>query len=261
MLVDIHCHLDHEYFRGKLDKVIANAKKAGVKYILTSGVNKESNREILKISEKYDIVKPSFGLYPIDALKLEKEAVALPRDTVPTDVDEEIKFMLKNKEKAFAIGEIGLDYALVSDKKEEQKEIFEKMLNLAEKIKKPVIIHSRKAEADSLEILESSRMKKVVMHCFTPKIKLVKKAYDLGYLMSIPPVITRLQHFQNVVREIPLTHLLTETDAPYLSPYKDRRNEPAFVAETIKEIAKIKNITPEETEKSIFANFQKMFLV
>lgn len=260
MLVDIHCHLDHEYFKDKLNDVIKRARQANVNCILTSGVNKESNRKVLGIARKYNIVRASLGLYPIDALKLEKEAEGLARDAVPTDADEDIDFIRKNKADVFAIGEIGLDYSLAKDKAAQQKEIFLKMLHLAEQIKKPVIIHSRKAEADALEILQSSKLKKVVMHCFTAKMSLVKKAYDLGFLLSIPPVITRLQHFQNVVKEMPLTYLLTETDAPYLSPFREKRNEPAFVAETIRKIAEIKGITKEETENIIFSNFQRTFL-
>ena len=98
------------------------------------------------------------------------------------------------------------------------------------------------------------------MHCFTGNLKLVKRAEDLGFYFSIPTVITRLKHFQEVVERISLSQILTETDAPYLSPFKGERNEPSYIRETIKIISKIKKITEDEAEKIIFSNYQKLFL-
>jgi TatD DNase family protein len=253
MLVDVHCHLDFEGLRERIDEVIENAKKAGVKSIITSGVNFETNKLALEYAEKYDIVKASFGLYPPDAL--EREGLAGQE----IDIDKQLKFLEENKDKFIAIGEIGLDLHSGKDL-ERQEEAFKKILKLAKKLDKPVLIHSRKAEERTIEILEELEMKKVIMHCFCGKKSLVKRAYENKYFFSIPCIVTKLQQFQNMVDLVDINHLLTETDAPFLSPYKDQKNEPAFITETIKKIAEIKKMDQEEVKKNIWMNYQRLFL-
>ena len=245
MLVDIHAHLHFKEFENDLDDVIERARKAGVTTIINSGTSSESNKLSMELSKKYDIVKPSFSLYPIKTLSL--------------NVEKELEYIKKNKNNIIAIGEVGLDYQESEDRKM-QKEIFIKIIELAEKIKKPLILHTRKAEADVLEILESAKIKNAILHCFSGNMKLVNKAHDLGCYFSIPPVIARLEHFHSLVKLIPSTRLLTETDSPYLSPIKEKRNEPANVKKSVEEISKIKKIEYEEAEKIIFSNFQKIFL-
>jgi TatD DNase family protein len=260
-LIDIHCHLSHSRFSQDLDRVIERARNAGVKSIVTSGVNSSTNRMILKIMEKYpDIVKCSFGIYPIDALASEienGEAEGFVRDAEEFDLSKELEWIQKNKDKCVAIGECGLDYKFVK-KEKQQKKIFSSVVELAEKISKPVIIHSRKAESDAIEILESTNLK-VVLHCFNGRKYLIKKAVELGFYFSIPPIITRLHHFQLMSEIIPLKQLLTETDAPYLSPKPGERNESANVKITVQEIAKIKSLSPKEVAEQIWENYKKIF--
>src|SRR3989344_155643 len=262
-LVDIHAHLDHARFTQDLDKVVERARKANVKVIITSGVNSTKNRKILEIQEKYlDIVKVSFGIYPIDALAKElenDEAKGLTRDIEAFDLDLELKWIEENKDKCLAIGECGLDYSWKTGKEKEQKEIFQKVINLAKKLNKPLIVHTRKAELECIDLLEKNKVKKVVLHCFSGRRTLIKRAQELGYYFSIPPIITRLDHFKMLVGEVPLSQLLTETDAPYLSPVAGERNESANVAVTIKEIAKIKNLGEKEVAEQIFNNYKKLF--
>ncbi|MFH1711064.1 MAG: TatD family hydrolase [Nanoarchaeota archaeon] len=261
-LIDIHAHLDHARFKKDIDKIIENARKANVKVIINSGVNPTTNRIALELSKEYDIVKVSFGLYPLDALVKELEsgeAEGFPRDTEVFDLDKELAWIEENKSSCVAIGEIGLDYNWVTGKEHEQKEIFEKILKVAKKLDKPVIIHSRKAESDAIEILEKMNMKKVVMHCFSGRKSLIKRAADNGWFFSVPPVIKRLQHFQTLVEMVPIEQLLTETDAPYLSPVAGERNEPANVSITVKEIAKIKKISEKEVADIIWENSKKLF--
>lgn len=262
-LIDIHAHLDHQRFKGEINKIIENAKEAGVKIIVTSGVNATTNREILSIAENFpEIVRVSFGLYPIDALAKEletSESSGFPRDTEAFDVDKELEFIEKNKDRCVAIGEIGLDYNWVTGKESEQKQIFEKILKVAEKLNKPVIIHSRKAELDAIEILEKHKTLKIIMHCFSGKKSLIKRCQENGWFFSIPPVITRLEHFKMLVNMVPIEQLLTETDSPYLSPVQGERNEPANVAVTVKEIAKIKNLSEEEVAEQIWKNAKELF--
>ncbi|MCD4666681.1 TatD family hydrolase [archaeon] len=246
MLVDVHCHLNFEQFKNNLPEVIERAKNMAA--IVCSGTDLKSNKEVLDLSEKYDLVKPSFGLYPFHAVEINDE-----------QLEEEIKFIEYNKDKIYSIGEIGLDYS--EDKNpERQKEVFVKLLNLAKKLDKPVVIHSRKAEKDCIDLIEEAGLKKVVMHCFCGNFKLVERIQNNNWYFSIPANIVRLQHFQKVVETTDISKLLTETDAPFLSPYKEKINEPIFVKETIKIIASIKNLSEEEVEKLIYMNFQNLFL-
>jgi len=254
LFIDIHCHLDFDGIIERLDEVIEKAKKAGLKAIVTSGVNPSTNRKILEISEQYpNIVMPSFGLYPMDALSRETN------NSNQFDVDEELLFLKENKDRFVSVGEIGLDYKNGKDKAM-QKVVFEKVLGAAKSINKTVIIHSRKAELDALDILESMEMKKVIMHCFSARKHLIKRAYDFGYYFSIPTNVVRLQQFQEMVKEIDINHLFCETDAPFLSPFKDQKNEPAFVVESYKKVAEIKGITLEEVQNNIWMNFERLFL-
>ena len=258
MLIDIHCHLDHPSFDGRTDELVENAKKAGLKVILTAGINPETNRNTLEMAKKYDVVKAALGIYPPKTLQKEIEAGDYALKPNIFDADEEIEFINKNKGEIAAIGECGLDYSQDEDQKK-QKELFEKLISLAEKIKKPIIIHSRKAEADCVDILESSNVKKVLLHCFSGKKKLVRRAAELGFYFSIPTNVVRAQNFQLMVEGVDINQLFCETDSPYLSPFKERMNEPALVLESYKKIAEIKGMELKEVVNNVWMNWQKVF--
>jgi len=262
-LVDVHSHLNHKQFQDRLDSVIDNARKAGLKAIIVAGVNVPTNREVLQMAAKYpDIVKCSLGIYPIDALNIEIPAldeVGLTRNPEPFDVDKELAFIKTQKDKIIAIGEVGMDFKYLREHEKKQRENFQKVIDFAEKIKKPVVVHSRRAEVECVEMLESSKLKNVVLHCFEGKKSLIKKAEDLGYCFSIPAIAKRLQHFQTVTEMVSITQLLTETDSPWLSPELGRFSEPADVKGTVELMAKIKGMTFEETANNIFMNFQRLF--
>ena len=264
MLIDIHCHLDHYYFKDDLDQVIDNAKNTGLKVILTAGINPETNRKALEIAEKYGIVKAALGIYPIQALQKDIESGDYPLKENKFDLDGEIKFIERNKNKIRAIGEIGLDLFWIKDNLDEQKKVFEKMISLAEKTSKPVIVHSRKAESDCIDTLQSSKLKKIIMHCFSGKKPLVRKIVDNGWFLTIPTSVARSKQFQENIQATPITQLFCETDAPYLSPFKDaksgsQRNEPAFVLEAYKKIAEIKGMELKEVANNVWMNFQTDF--
>lgn len=263
-LIDVHCHLNHDLFKKDLDQVLERAKKAGFKAILCSGVNPVANQEVLALAKKYPIVRASLGIYPIDALGLSEAEIGLPRQTVPIDLEEEFKFIEKNKNLVIAIGEVGMDFYWADKEKtyQQQADNFRKIIRFAIKLKKPLVIHSRKAEQECLEILEQEVKNKeipVVNHCFSGKKGLIRKAAELGHYFSIPPNILRSHSFQTLVKMVPLNQLLTETDAPYLSPYPEQRNEPAFVVETIKKIAEIKGLSEREVADKIWQNYCKVF--
>ena len=260
MFVDCHCHLDHVRYKDDLDKVIGNCKKNNVT-VISSGVNKDSNRRVLEISEKNnDVVKAALGIYPFDAIGIQRDESYSGKVPEKFNADEELDFIKKNKSKIVGISEIGMDFSIDDCKKDKQKEVFGKIIELSEKIRKPLVVHSRKAELDCVEMLESCKHKKIVMHFFSGNFKLVKRIEDNGWFFSIPCSIDRLQHFQMIAERVNVNQLLTETDSPYAPPKGEERNEPMFVKKTVKNIARIKKMDEEETGKNIFMNFQKLFL-
>ena len=261
-LVDVHAHLTDEKFKADLDMVLHRAKEAGVKAVICNGTNPINNREILALAKQHDLIKVALGAYPTDALGLEETETGLVPSKQPWDFDKEVDFIESQKNHIVAIGEVGLEYKHVTDPllRKLQVQNLSKILALAERIKKPVILHTRGAEAETIELLQSSSNKKVVLHCFGGKKSLVRKANDLGYSLSIPPVCVRLQHFGMVVDESSVSQLLTETDSPWLSHVAMERNEPKNVLESIKFIANKKKFDVEETANSIFLNYQRLFL-
>jgi TatD DNase family protein len=258
--VDVHTHLDHPKFKDDLDEVIQRAKDAGVKAIIANGVNPKTNRMALELAGKYDLIKAALGLYPVELFGKEQPKLLYEiNDGIP-DVDAEIEFIKKNKDKIIALGEIGLDNHWVKGRLAEQKEVFLRFIELGEKLKKPIIVHSRDAEQETIDTIGSSKIKKVVMHCFGGNIKLTKRCADNGWSFSIPPSVVRSSHFQRIVEEVNINQLLTETDAPYLAPAKDQRNEPAFVVHAVKKMAELKKFEEKEVENNIWLNYQRMFL-
>ena len=257
LLIDVHSHLDHHLLANKLDEVVRRAKAIGLKHIITNGINPETNRACLELSKKYDIVECGMGLYPRDTLKKEAESGEYPLKTLDYNVDEEISFIRKNKNNIVAISEVGLDF--VNGESKEQIEDFQKMIDLSEELNKPIVIHSRKAELKCIEMLESSKLKKVVMHCFSGKNSLVKKIADNGWFLTVPTIVVRSYQFQDIAKNVPITQLFCETDSPYLSPYKEKMNEPAFVIESYHKIAELKEMDATEVINNIYMNWQNVF--
>lgn len=245
MIIDIHAHLDL-LKKDDLKKLIERAKTGNVKLIITNSISLKSCKKNLDISKQYEIVRFAAGLYPEKNLKIE-------------DYNEFEKFIKQNKKEIIALGEIGLDLFHQKDNFEIQVKIFKKQLDLAKKFNFPVIVHTRKAEKEVLDILENYKNLKIILHCFSGNFKLVKRANEMGYFFSIPTNIVRSEHFQKIVEELPREKILTETDTPYLSPYKNSKNEPAFIKETIKTISKIWKISKENVEKIISENFMDVF--
>ena len=259
MYIDIHTHLYEPYFKDEeIEKAVAKAKQAEVNVIVNNGINKSTNRAVLELSKKHACLKPALGIYPFEALQKTIKTEKYTFEPEIFDLNKELEFMEKNKDNIIALGEIGLDFTI--DQTKEQVNLFQNILELAQKIDKPVIIHSRKAEQETIEILESQKQKKVVMHCFSGKKKFYKRVADNGWHFSIPTNIVHSKQFQNLVEEVNLSNLFCETDAPYLGPFKEQKNEPAFVVEAYKKIAEIKKMEMFEVKNIIFNNWQKIFL-
>ncbi len=245
-LVDVHAHL---WIIDEAERklAVARAVEKGVKSIVNNSVDAVSNRKSLQLQNEFKIVKAALGLYPIDALKMSD-----------SEIDAELKFMEKKGGSFVAFGEIGLDYQETEDRKRQQ-ETFEKQLQLAKKLGKPVIVHSRKAEKEVIETLTGSGCKKVILHAFHGSIKLVKAGVDSGFSFSIPSNILRSSHFQKIAEAVPLHGILTETDAPFLGPFKDRRSEPAYVEMSVRKIAEIKRKAADDVAGHLYSNYLEMF--
>jgi len=244
MLIDVHTHLDLIEEQGKnIDKVVNNKE---VSIIITNGTDPKSNRKVLEYSKKYDKVKPALGFYPGRVLEYTE-----------AQIDEEIKFIKSSK--PVAIGEVGLDLKHYGEI-EKQQIALKKLIELSNELEIPLLVHSWGAEKEVIDFLEENKAKKIVMHCFTGNKELTEKALELGYYFSIPTSIVKSKTFRKLAKRVPLNKLLTETDAPYLSPVEGEINEPSFIKYSIKKIAEIKGIDEEELEKMIFINYQNLFL-
>jgi TatD DNase family protein len=260
-LVDVHCHLNQESFKDNIQEVIKRAKEVGVKAIIVSGTNPLANKQVLEMKKLDPIIKVSFGLHPIDALGLSEGETGIPKSEGKVNLEEEFKFIEDHKDQIVAIGEIGLDYYWDKDHHQEQQEIFRKVLRLAIKLNKAVIIHAWAGEEDCINILEEEVKDKipVVMHCFGGRKSLVTRAKELGFYFSIPPSTVRTGNFNTMIKKVPIEQLLTETDAPWQSPIKGELSEPSYVLKTIEKIAEIKEITIEEAANKVWENYQKVF--
>lgn len=252
MYFDMHCHLDHEAFTGEhaVSEVIHRAQQAGVKAVVSNGTSAASNRAVLSLAENHSLIRPAYGLYPTEVGSTEED------ETVFTWIREQA---LHSPHPPVAIGEIGLDG--VEPVTEAQRIRFRSACLLAQELRLPVIIHSRKAEQDVFNELENLRLTvPIVMHCFGGSKKLVQEGVKRKYLFSIPAVIARATQFQMIAEFTPLPQLLTETDSPYLSANKENfPNEPVSVVQTVEHIARIKKITPEECRSLLFMNYRRTF--
>lgn len=256
--VDVHCHLNHDSLMSRADEVVGRAKGAGVARILAAGLNPATNRQCLALAAQYpDVVRASLGLYPVDALGLAPDESGILSEG-PFDVDEALGYIEQNQDSVTAIGEVGMDFKYVR-REAEQRANFQKVIDLAERLKKPVIVHTRKAELECIELLESSKLKGVVLHCFTGRKHLIRKAADLGFSFSIPPIIVKLQQFQDLAGMVPVSQLLTETDSPWMSPVPGEVNEPANVVYCVKKIAEVKGLDEVEARNLIYMNYQRIF--
>tara|TARA_Y100000310_G_scaffold131061_1_gene130275 strand:- start:965 stop:1696 length:732 start_codon:yes stop_codon:yes gene_type:complete len=243
MYIDVHCHLD---LLKNLDSVIDGAKEAGVRCIVTAGIDSKTNRLVLSYAEKYEGVGAALGIYPDETLKLSE-----------SDLQKEIDFIRANANKIKAIGEIGIDWTYPD--KEKQIAAFTKQVKLALELDKPIVVHSRKAEADAIDLLEQLNVKKCVMHYFSGNMKLVERIVQNGWKLSVPTCVVYSEQFQSLIANTPVENLLCETDSPFSHPKKKKGNEPGNVVESYKMIAKIKGLEIKKVEEQIEKNYSELF--
>ncbi|MBP6217185.1 MAG: TatD family hydrolase [Oligoflexales bacterium] len=260
--VDVHTHLTHKDFDADRDLVVDRAAKSQLKAIIVNGLSASSNKQVIELCQKHSILKPALGVYPTEAA-----AAVLPPDYPYSlerfDMEAELQSIREHAKNGdlVAIGECGLDGHLLGESTfAEQERVFLRLIEIASEFKLPVIVHSRKREQRTCEILLHHGIEKVNMHCFTGKTKLaVDVATSRQWCFSIPAHIARSHSFQKLSRDLPPDCILTETDAPYLGPDPGQRNEPASVVRTVDSIAKLRKTEPEDMVLLIWKNYQRMF--
>lgn len=262
-LFDVHAHLTSPRFEGELEAVLARARAAGVTTIISNGLNVTDNERVLRLAEREPIVRPALGFYPIDAVLPEmlQEGVDYPREDVsPHTVEQTLSWLRDHVEQAVAIGEIGLDHHWVPETLwHRQEEVFIQLVQLAREAERPIIIHTRKAEARSFELLEELGVQRVNWHCFSSRLKLARRIAEAGHFLSVPANARRSETFTGLLRTIPRSQLLLETDCPYLGPVPGERNEPANVGGTLAYAAEIWKVAPETARLQLEENFERLF--
>ena len=250
MIFDTHAHYDDEAFDSDREELLNSMHESGVLGIINASADINSSLSSVKLSEKYPYVFAAVGVHPENL------------DGLSEDYTEQIKKIATEHKKVVAIGEIGLDYHFRLDNKEKQIEVFENQVKLANFLDLPVIVHDREAHKDTFDILKKYNPKGIV-HCFSGSAEMAKEIVKLGMKLGIGGVLTfkNAKTIVEVVKQIPLSHLVLETDAPYLAPvpFRGKRCNSSYIKFVAEKIAEIKNISVQEVYKETFKNALKVY--
>lgn len=252
MIFDTHAHYDDEAFDEDREQLLLSLKEQGVLQIVNIGASFESNEFTLKLAEKYDFIKAAFGIHPNYADKLNEDNFKRIEQ-------------LCRLEKCVAVGEIGLDSYWPEPDLQIQKEWFAKQMDLARRIEKPIIVHSRDAAQDTYDMMKVEKAGDIggVVHCFSYSKEMAKQFVDMGFYIGIGGVVTfkNSKKLKEVVEYIPLEHLVLETDCPYLAPvpFRGKRNSSLLLPYVVETISEIKQISKEEVEQVTWENAHKLY--
>jgi TatD DNase family protein len=257
MFVDSHAHIDGEEFDADREEVVERARAAGVRAILNVGTgdpHSGSLERAVAVAEEYEGVYAAAGVHPHDARLYDEEA------------ERRLLSVLRGSERIVALGEIGLDYHYDNSPREAQREVFARQLRLAKAEGLPVIIHSREADDETVEILRAEMAgapRGGIMHCFGGGARMAQAVLELDFMISFAGNVTfkKAEELREVARTVPLERLLVETDCPYLAPvpFRGRRNEPAHVVETARFLAELRGVGHEEFGRLTSENFARFF--
>lgn len=244
-MIDTHCHLFKEYY-DNIDKIVNNMNG----YMITAGVDDDTNLEVIDVAKKYDKVYGVIGIQPEEVLKFSNKSIKIIEDNI-------------NNPKIIGIGEIGLDYYWDDTNKDKQIKVFRCMMDLARKYNKPVVIHSREAIQDTYDIIKEYSDVRCVLHCYSSSVEMAREFIKFGVMLGIGGVVTfkNSKKLVEVVKDIPLEYLLLETDSPYLSPepYRGKQNIPNNIEIVAQKIAEIKDISVEEVLSVTSSNAKRIF--
>lgn len=248
MFIDTHCHLEKEFYEN-IDEVISDNKKAGMSKMVVSGCNKDEIIEVLEYSKKYEDVFLTIGFHP--------EVANYINDSDLRWLEE----IINNNNKIVGIGEIGLDYHYDGYDKKTQIDIFEKQLKIAEKLKLPVVIHSRDATMDTINILKKYSLKGDI-HCFSGSLETALIYINMGYYLGVGGVVTfKNSRLGDIVSKIPLSKILLETDSPYLTPtpFRGELNSSKYIPLIAKKISESLNISIDDVYEQTTNNAIELF--
>jgi TatD DNase family protein len=241
-IIDTHAHLCDSSFDGDLEEVLDRAAGAGVCTVVAVGENLSDAKKNLELSETWPMIRPSAGLYPANLNQNHAEEIAA--------------WIRENRSRLQAIGEVGLDFwiAKTPHDRELQADIFSMFVDLSIELDLPLNVHSRSAGRHVIDILLSRGAKRVQLHAFDGKFGTALSAVEAGFLFSIPPSVVRSRQKQKLVRNLPLSCLMVESDSPVLGPEAGGRNEPANCRMAIETIAGLKEKTVEKVAEELFKN-------
>lgn len=259
IFIDSHCHIDGEAFDADRDEIVQRAKNAGVAAMLTIGTGNPHDGEIeraVRVAERYETVFAAVGVHPHDAKLYDNAA-------------ENHLIELAKNEKVIAWGEIGLDYYYEHSPRAVQFEVFRRQIKIARELDLPIIIHSREADDETVEILTEEcsheNFRGGIMHCFGGTAPMAQAMLDIGFLISFAGNVTfkKAENLREAARIVPLDKLLIETDCPFLAPVPNRgkRNEPSFVVHTAQFLADFYGIEVEELADRTTRNFTEFFKI
>jgi len=253
MFIDSHAHIDGHEFDADREAVIERASAAGVSVILNVGTgdpHSDAFERAIELGQQHENIYTAIGTHPHDARLYDDRAEA------------KIKNLIQN-ERVIAWGEIGLDFHYDNSPRDVQVNVFKRQLRAARACELPVVIHTREAEAETIEILKNEPEIRGVFHCFSGSMNLAEGALELGFMISFSGIVTfkKAEELRNVARQVPLDRLLIETDCPYLSPipYRGKRNEPAFVIEVARCLAGLHDTSIEQMAQQTSDNFRRFF--
>jgi TatD DNase family protein len=257
-VIDSHCHLADKTFAADLEQVVDRAREAGIEraLVILEGGNPEEAAQAARLEQIWPEVRFSIGVHPHLAHQFagdpQRAAAVVREQFVATP-------------SARAIGEIGLDYHYDFSPRDVQQAVFREQVRLARELQRPVVIHTREADADTVAILRDEGGGELhgVLHCFTGDAALADAGLALGFFVSLAGIITfpKAEPLRQTVRRVPLVRLLTETDSPFLAPapYRGRRNEPAYVARVVAALADLHQMPAEALAAQTSANFHTLF--
>ena len=247
MLIDTHAHLCDADFDADRDTVLQRAHDAGIGTVVAVGETLDDARRNLDLSQTFSMVKPAAGLYPtiLDV----------------NHADAMVDFITRHRAQLVAIGEVGLDYWVVKADAEKaiQREIFGRFIDLSKELDLPLNVHSRSAGRHAVAFLLENNAVRVQMHAFDGKASAAMPAVDAGFFFSVPPSIVRSRQKEKLVRQLPLSALLVETDSPVLGPEPTVRNEPANLPVAVEAIARIKAIPVEAVVEAVTENTLRLY--
>ncbi|MBB6284442.1 TatD family hydrolase [Geobacillus subterraneus] len=254
MLFDTHAHLNAVQYDEDVEQVIERARAEGVSHIVVVGFDRPTIDRAMELAERHPFIYAAVGWHPVDAIDM-------------TDDDLQMIEQLAAHPKVVALGEMGLDYYWDKSPKDIQQDVFRRQIALAKKVKLPIIIHNREATADILKILQEENAAEVggIMHCFSGSVEVARQCIEMNFLISLggPVTFKNAKKPKEVAKEIPLSHLLIETDCPYLTPhpFRGKRNEPSYVKYVAEAIAEIKNVSFAEVAETTTENAKKLFAI